>query len=312
MDRSAFRERFEEFMAYLDVEKGFSHNTIKSYFLDLQQLERFWERFEQRESKQYIFKSILDRFFLNLHHKKTSKSSIARKISCFNSFEKFLLTQNIELKLNLTRPKIDKKLPVFLSPDEVFFLLDKISNEQLPTEHPERDRTILEFLYATGIRCSELTNITMADIDFAEKTIRIKGKGNKERIVLFGEKAKQQALKYLSAERIKPQNNQEPLFLNNRIEQMSSRAIQRVIKMFRKFLKIERNITPHKIRHTFATHMLNQGVDLRVVQELLGHKSLSSTEKYTHVSTPRLVHIYETVHPIKEMIKKTNKKHDSL
>ena len=307
MNRSDFRERFEEFIAYLDVEKGVSAHTLKSYFLDLHQFQEFWKHIETTDNKTHSFKTTLDRFFVNLYHKQICKSSIARKISCFNSFEKFLLTQNIELKLTLKRPKIDRKLPVFLSIDEVFHLLDTISNEQLPTEHPERDRTILEFLYATGIRCSELTTITVQDIDFDEKTIRIKGKGNKERLVLFGEKAKSQALKYVSTERIKPQTRNENFFLNNRLEQMSCRAIQRIIKMFRQFLKIERNITPHKIRHTFATHMLNQGVDLRVVQELLGHKSLSSTEKYTHVSTPHLIHIYDTIHPIKAMTKKAHK-----
>ncbi len=146
--------------------------------------------------------------------------------------------------------------------------------------------------------------ITGSGIDFDEKTILIRGKGARERIVLFGEKAKKQALIYMDKERIKPQNKQECFFLNNRLEQMSSRAIQRIIEMFRKFLKIERKITPHKIRHTFATHLLNQGVDLRVVQELLGHKTLSSTEKYTHVSTPHLVKMYDTFHPINKMIKK--------
>ncbi|OGB97384.1 hypothetical protein A3F06_02680 [candidate division TM6 bacterium RIFCSPHIGHO2_12_FULL_36_22] len=304
MNLSAFTERCEEFLVYIDVEKGVSSNTLKSYQLDLNQFIQFWKQTEKKSKKTQQLKVIIERFFVNMYHKNISKSSVARKISCLNSFEKFMLTQGINLKLSLQRPKIDKKLPIFLSVDEIFHLLDKVSNEALPTSYPERDKTILEFLYATGIRCSELTHITIEDLDFEEKTILIKGKGSRERIVLFGEKAKKQALIYLEKERIKPQSKQERFFLNNRLEAMSSRAIQRIIEMFRKFLKIERKITPHKIRHTFATHLLNQGVDLRVVQELLGHKTLSSTEKYTHVSTPHLVQMYDTFHPINKMIKK--------
>ena len=216
MNLAEFSERCEEFIVYMDVEKGVSNNTLKSYQLDLKQFSTFWKHLQKTSKKKQLFKTVLDRFFVHFYTQNISKSSIARKISCLNSFEKFLLTQGIDLKLSLQRPKIDRKLPVFLSVDEIFHLLDKVKTKDLPSQHPERDKTILEFLYATGIRCSELINIGMEDLDFDEKTILIKGKGSKERIVLFGEKAKQQAMIYLKDERIKPQSPQEKFFLNNR------------------------------------------------------------------------------------------------
>ncbi|HLW73162.1 MAG TPA: tyrosine-type recombinase/integrase, partial [Candidatus Babeliales bacterium] len=176
--------------------------------------------------------------------------------------------------------------------------------EALPTRYPVRDKTIFELLYATGVRCSELVNICVEDVDMEAKTIRIFGKGKKERIVLFGLKACEKILEYYATERPEIHNQQEPLFLNYRYEKLTSRSVQRIIKMFRAFLPIERQLTPHKLRHSFATHLLNQGADLRAVQELLGHKTLATTEKYTHVSLENLSKLCEGVHPINAMINK--------
>ena len=162
-----------------------------------------------------------------------------------------------------------------------------------------RDKAILELLYATGIRCSELVNICFNDINLEEKTIRIFGKGRKERIVLFGNKAKKQLVRYITAERETVAHKDEAVFLNFRGGQLSSRSVQRIIEMFRKFLQLERPITPHKLRHSFATHLLNQGADLRMVQELLGHQTLASTEKYTHVSLQVLSKMCDEVHPMR-------------
>jgi len=188
----------------------------------------------------------------------------------------------------------------------MFHLLDNVKAEDIPSNHPLRDIAILELLYATGIRCSELTNIKFCDIDMDEKTIRIWGKGNRERLALFGDKAKQKIINYVEHERKKVFSQEENLFVNNRNVRLSSRAIQRTLEDFRRFLKIKRPITPHKIRHTFATHLLNQGVDLRLVQELLGHRSLSSTEKYTHVTLQRLTDLCNRLHPINQLLKKND------
>ena len=244
--------------------------------------------------------------FQSIVNNKIKTSSIARKVSCLKSFEKFCLTQGQKIELKLKRPKVEKKLPIYLSVDEMFHLLDKVKAEDLPTRHPLRDMAILELLYATGIRCAELTHIKLSDIDMNEKTIRIWGKGNRERIALFGEKAKHKVIIYIEKERTSVNSPEEFLFINNRNTRLSSRAIQRTLEEFRRFLKIKRPITPHKIRHTFATHLLNQGVDLRLVQELLGHKSLASTEKYTHVTIQHLTDLCNRLHPINQLLKKQN------
>lgn len=246
---------------------------------------------------------MIERYLVSLFHKKIDKSSVARKLSCFTSFERFLRTQGIRLQLKLKRPKVEKKLPVYLSVDEIFHLLDAIPDHEMQSKRPVRDKAILELLYATGVRCSELVNIRIKDIDMANKTIRIIGKGNKERVVLFGEKAKQKLLSYMDVERPRAYSPDENLFLTIRCGPVNSRAVQRIIEGFRKFLSIDRPLSPHKIRHSFATHLLNQGTDLRIVQELLGHKSLSSTEKYTHVSLDQLAKICDNNHPLTKFLK---------
>lgn len=309
-----FEEKKNEFLIYIDIEKNLSEHTRRAYKNDLDQFITFWKRISQTENNnnnnnqtiEIPLKQTIGRFLIFMFHKKIEKSSIARKISCLKSFEKFLYTQGIKIDFNLLRPKIDKKLPIYLTIDEVFNLLDNIEDQQLPTKQPCRDKAIFELLYATGIRCSELVNIRLNDIDIDNKIIRVMGKGKKERLVLFGQKAKEKINQYIENERLQTVNNDEKLFLNNRGEAFTTRSIQRIIAMFRDFLKIERKITPHKLRHSFATHMLNQGVDLRVVQELLGHKTLSSTEKYTHVTTTELSELCDKLHPFNNMNKLIN------
>jgi len=304
-----FNKQRKDFLIYLSVEKNLSHNTQRAYDSDLKQFGEFWENLNKEDKKRLGFRQIIERFLVSLFYKKIDKSSIARKFSCFKSFEKFLQSQGIKLSLKLTRPRLDKKLPIYLSEEEIFHLLDEVKNEDLHTKRPYRDKAIFELIYATGVRCSELVNIAFNDIDFANKTIRIFGKGAKERIVLFGQKAHDRILQYLEHERPRILSQKEKIFLNYKNGPLTSRSVQRVFEMFRKFLKIDKQITPHKVRHSFATHMLNKGVDLRVIQELLGHKTLSSTEKYTHISLDRLSKICDTSHPIKSMFKKN--KNDS-
>lgn len=303
MNLSKFKEKRDEFLIYLQVEKNFAANTLEAYTSDLKQFIEFWESLGAEEKSNLHVRQIIERYLVSLFYKKLSKSSIARKFSCFTSFERFLRTQGIRLNLKLQRPRLEKKLPIYLSVDEMFHLLDKVKDQQLPTKYPIRDKAILELLYATGIRCSELTNIRFGDIDMVNKTIRIVGKGNKERIVLFNNKAKKKLVEYLTTERAHITNGNDFIFLNSRYKPIDSRTVQQVVEMYRKFLHIERPITPHKIRHSFATHLLNQGADLRIVQELLGHKSLTSTERYTHVSLDNLAKICDTTHPFNKLFK---------
>jgi len=299
-----FKEKKNEFIVHLEVERNLSQHTLRAYEGDLRQFIVFWEGLAPQEKKVLTLRQIIERYLVSLFYKKIDKSSIARKFSSFKSFATFLQRSGIKLNLHLKRPRLDKKLPIYLSTQEITHLLDGVKEEDLPTRNPIRDKTILEVLYATGVRCSELINIRMCDIDMSNKTIRIRGKGNKERIVLFGDKARKKMREYTSKERVEPKSSTDSFFLNNRREKMTPRTVQRVIEMFRGFLKINRQITPHKIRHSFATHLLNQGADLRVVQELLGHQSLSSTEKYTHVSLKDLSRMCEDMHPVKAMLDK--------
>lgn len=294
-----FTHARQDFLIYVEIQKGLAVHTIKSYALDLQQCETFWHM----HHAQLSLKETLDHFFIHLYNNKTQNSSIARKVSCLKSFEKFCLTQGRKLELKLQRPHIEKKLPIYLSVDEMFHLLDNVQSNDLPTSHPLRDVAILELLYATGMRCSELVNIKVNDVNMGEKIIQVNGKGGRERLTLFGSKAAEKIKNYLEKERKHVHSEDEYLFLNNRNNALSTRAIQRTLEEFRVFLKIKRRITPHKIRHTFATHLLNQGVDLRIVQELLGHRSLASTQIYTHVSMQQLANVCERLHPINQLIK---------
>jgi integrase/recombinase XerC len=306
MKRSAFIEKKDEFLQQITIERNLSPHTIRAYTSDLGQFIDFWEKLPALDQQNLSVRQIIERYLMLLFYKKLHKSTIARKFSCFRSFELFLSKQGVMLNLKLKRPRVEKTLPVYLTVNEMFHLLDTVHDDALPTQNPIRDKTILELLYATGIRCSELVCIRLGDLDMTQKTIRILGKGRRERIVLFGEKALAMITSYLSSERPIAQSTEEALFLNYRGTQLTSRSVQRIIHMFRAFLKIERPITPHKIRHTFATHLLHEGADLRTVQELLGHKALSSTERYTHVTLNDLKKVCHTLHPIQRIIKKNN------
>jgi site-specific recombinase XerD len=301
MDIIQFKNIKQDFIIFLEVERNCAHNTVSAYNNDLNLFIEFWEHLSVDEQKLLSLRQVIERYLMSLYYKKINNNSIARKFSAFSSFARYAQSVGITIDLKLKRPKIDKKLPVFLSVDEIFYLLDTIKESDLPTRYPLRDKTILELFYATGIRCSELVNIKIKDLDLSQKTIRIKGKGSVERIVLFGQKAQEKMELYINKERGGSLDPETHLFLNNRQEKLTTRSIQRMFIMFRKLLKIDKPLTPHKMRHSFATHLLNQGADLRAVQELLGHKTLSSTEKYTHVSLEQLTRMCDTIHPINRM-----------
>ncbi len=307
MTHQEFQEKVQQFITYLDVERNLSAHTIRAYTSDLNSFLTFWKKLSTSDQTNLSVRQIIERYLVSLYYKKIDKNTIARKFSCFTSFTKFLKTYGISINLELKRPRLTKKLPVYLSIDEVFYVLDTIPDHDLPTQHPIRDKAIFELFYATGIRCAELVSIKAKDIDLKQKTIRILGKGNKERIVLFGKKAKQKLEEYLRDERDPITNQDDVIFIGTKGKPLSTRTVQHIFEMFRAFLKTGKQITPHKLRHSFATHLVNQGTDLRVVQELLGHKTLASTEKYTHVSLDDLTKICNDLHPINRMLKKERK-----
>lgn len=299
MNYTEFIQDINPFLHTITVERNISVHTRRAYESDLAQVGAFWCELEDREKIHFPIKTVLERYFIALYHKKISKTSIARKISCFKSFERYLKrARAVSLSLILARPRIDKKLPTVLTLDEVFFLLDKVELTQEHTHFPYRDKAILEMLYATGIRCSELVNIQLKDIDPLEQIIRISGKGKKERLVLFGSECKKKLDLYITHERIKPTTCTEFLFLNYKHEQLTTRSIQRICALFTTFLDTKKQITPHVLRHSFATHLLQQGADLKSVQELLGHATIASTERYTHFSLEGLSAFCDTRHPL--------------
>jgi integrase/recombinase XerC len=304
MDLRGFKEKVEQFLNYLEVEKNVSIHTLRAYRSDLRQLTEFWARIEKKEPKiNNTADQIFRRFIHSLYFKKITKTSLARKFSCIRSLVHYLKSDGISFPLSVKLPRLRRKLPSILTVDEVFYLLDGIKNSDLPTRFPLRDKSIFELLYATGVRCSELVNVRLQDINFDERTIVVFGKGKKSRVVLFGKKANKVLEKYLKDERphlVVDRENQF-LFLNYAGGQLTTRSVQRVCQMFQKFLKMERKLTPHKIRHSFATHLLNQGVDLRVVQELLGHRTLATTQIYTHVSSAELAKMCDEKHPLNTM-----------
>jgi site-specific recombinase XerD len=304
MNKELFETKVKEFITFLDAEKNASPHTIRAYESDLHQLIDFWNHVTASSPlKPQSFDDIVRRYIVSLFYKKISKPSLARKCSCLRSLQQFLQQQGIALNIAIKSPRIDRKLPTVLTIDEIFFLLDLIKDNHLPTRYPCRDKAIFELLYATGIRCSELVSITLNDINFDEKTIRVMGKGRRERIVLFGSKAMQMLKKYLAIERpaLAKDTSRLHLFLNCGGGPLTTRSVQRIFEMFRRFLHIDRNLTPHKIRHSFATHLLHEGVDLRVIQELLGHKNLATTEIYTHISNQQLAQMCDEKHPLNNL-----------
>lgn len=297
MKSDEFKKYTDDFLSYIKIERNLSKHTYRSYASDLKLFFDFWQHLLTYEPDASL-NLALERYFVSLFHRKIDKNSVARRVSCFKSFKRFLERLNVPFTLSIQRPRPDKKLPVFLTIDEIFYLLDTVKNEDLPTKRPLRDKAIFEVLYATGIRCSELCAMSIGSLDFTNKLIRIMGKGRKERFALFGSKAHDALQAYLTHERPQAHSSSEKVFVNFRNEPLDPRSIQRIIGMFGSFLPHKKIITPHKIRHSFATHLLNQGVDLRIVQELLGHKSLSSTEKYTHVTMQELQSMIHELHPL--------------
>lgn len=280
MERADLRSHVEAFLDHLQKTKSISDHTKRSYGSDLSGLFSFWEEIEKNSKKKVSFQDAIKRFRSHLTLKKTRASTIARKVSCFNSFVHFLAQQGLIENTNFVRPLVVLAQPKTITQKELIFLLDELSEEKLPTPYPHRDKAVIELLYATGMRSSELSNIRLGDINFEERSITIRGKKSKLRTVYFGEKAAVQLKNYLEKERQKTTGTTEYLFLNYRHEPLTARSIQRICEMFASFLEIGRALTPQILRHSFAVHLLEKGTQIATVQHLLGHSVRISTERY--------------------------------
>lgn len=283
------------FIKHLNVEKNYSIHTLKNYEHDL----NIFKDFMKNKNINKIDYSDIRNYLSHLYELNHSKTSIARNISTLRSFFKFLYSEKIindNPMILISNPKLDKTLPKFLNYKEIDAIL-KIPNTLLPTG--KRDALILEMLYSTGLRVSELVNIKLSDINFHEQKIKILGKGNKERYVLFGTICLEKINDYLKNGRPYLGKNitNDYLFLNKRGKPITDRSIRNIINDVAKLASLKMHISPHVIRHTFATHMLNEGADLKSVQELLGHENLSTTQIYTHVSNEHLRNTYLNCHP---------------
>lgn len=289
-----------EFKIYLKIEKNASHYTVQYYLDDLKVFFNFLESEEIKTVKK-VDSSIVRLFLTSLHESKLSRKSISRKISCLRTFFKFLEREkkvHTNPFMHVTLPKSEQNLPGFLYEEELNKLFD-VSDLDLPLG--QRDQALLEVLYATGIRVSECSMLEIEHIDFSIGVLLVNGKGNKERYVPFGQFAKNALEKYINSGRnellSKTSTNQKAVFLNARGTKLTDRGIRVILNKLVEKAALTIQLHPHKLRHTFATHMLNEGADLRTVQELLGHESLSSTQIYTHVTKDHLRKIYMKSHP---------------
>ena len=287
-------ELINEFLRYLLIDKGYSNNTIESYKNDLDKFLKFIEDIDINQ----ITNQNLKEYIKYLNKETLNEKSISRNISCLKSFYKFL---NIEkyIKENpsdiLFQPKIKKSLPNTLTEEEVLNLL----NIELTDNFSYRNKAMLELIYATGLRVSELINLKLQDIDFSQDIIRTFGKGKKERIVPIGDFAKEYLKIYIYEYRgsMLKKENSEYLFLNNHGKQITRQGFFKILKKLAKEKGIEKELSPHTLRHSFASHLLKYGADLRTIQELLGHSNISTTQIYTHVTNEELKNNYKEFHP---------------
>jgi integrase/recombinase XerC len=291
----------KQFEQYLQVEKNASEHTCRNYLLDLGEFDSFLtQRGPAYVSGVEQINNLTIRGFMGQLAKNNKKSSQARKLSTLRTFFKFLVRENFigQNPASAVRtPKLDKYLPQHLTVDEAFALLDSV-----PASDPAhaRDRAILEVLYSTGIRVSEMVGLNRNDLELNLGIIKVRGKGRKERIVPIGKKAIAALNHYLQkSENLLPegQRGNIPVFLNSRAGRLTTRSVGRLIDKYVKHCGLQRNISPHSIRHSFATHLLNAGADLRAIQELLGHVNLSTTQRYTHLNIDKLMEVYDRAHP---------------
>ncbi len=286
------KEYIEAFIRYLDLEKGASSHTLRAYRKDLAE-------FSQSFTGMPDTVDVMDLrgFIAGQIQKGLNKTTVSRRLSSIRSFFRYLYREG-HLKTNpaklVSNPKMPKLLPRFLSVDDVFSLIEKPQGIGFI---PARDRAILELLYASGLRVSELAGINTDDLSMKESLIKVRGKGKKERIVPVGSKAVD-ALKSYIIERMLRKSAERALFLNRAGKRLTDRGVRRIVVKYARAMALHGHIGPHTLRHSFASHLLQGGADLRVIQELLGHASLSTTQKYTHLDIAHLMDVYDKAHPL--------------
>ena len=295
----------EEFLTHLRVEKTASNLTLLSYRTDLGQFFDFLSQ-EYQEPPEALATELLNHktvrnYLADMQGRGLSRSTMARKLASLRSFVKYLCREDIlpgNPIANVSTPKQERKLPRFLYPTEIDLLLNAPDPTQMMGR---RDKAILETLYAAGVRVSELVSINMADIDWEEESILIRGKGNKERLAPMGRQSKAALLNYVQQSRNlllqAGQTTTAALFLNKFGSRLSARSVRNIINKYVDTVAITQKVSPHTLRHSFATHLLNGGADLRTVQELLGHVKLSTTQIYTHLTKENIKKIYDNSHP---------------
>lgn len=279
----------DKFLAYLEIEKNYSPHTLLNYRLDLEEFLRLTETVPVERMDYFQ----LRKYLADMRVKEYRPRTLARKLSALRSFFKFLQREG-HIKNNpaqlLTTPKLDKKLPNFLSETEIVSLLEVPQKDK---EAGLRDRAILETLYSSGLRVSELVGLNMENVDFISNLVKVMGKGKKERLVPIGNQALAAIKDYVDHRKRKS----NIVFLNKNGTRLTAKSVCDITHKYIKLTSVNRNISPHVLRHSFATHLLNRGADLRSVQELLGHVNLSTTQIYTHVTTDRLKSVYDKAHP---------------
>ncbi len=300
----------DSFLESISSEKGYSENTCRAYRHDLGEFAGYLSEHNgldktEADDDRFVIDDVgalMIRGYLGFLYKKNKKSTMARKLSALRTFFRYLVKRGLLTDNpadSILTPKQDQRIPLYLPVDEMFRLLDAVQTDTLADL---RNRAMFETLYSCGIRVSELTGMDQTDVDFANSSIRVLGKGNKERIVPIGKKALAAIMAY--RERLNMESGMQmpqdgPLFLNLRKGRLTARSIARMLEKLVKECGLYTPVSPHVLRHTFATHMLDAGADLRVVQEFLGHKNLSTTQRYTHVSIDRLMNTYDKAHPRK-------------
>lgn len=279
----------DKFISYLEIEKNYSPHTILNYRIDLEEFLKF----AGKTAVTKVDYQLLRRFLAQMRSKDYRPRTLSRKLSSLRSFFRFLQREGV-VEENpaslLMSPKLEKTLPKFLDETEMLKLLEAPSAD---TVAGRRDRAIMETLYSTGIRVSELVGLNIDHVDMISNIAKVAGKGKKERIIPIGDKALDTIRDYLGSRKHKS----NALFLNKNGTRLTDRSVRNIINKHIKAASLRQDISPHVMRHSFATHMLNRGADLRSVQELLGHVNLSTTQIYTHVTTDRLKEVYDKAHP---------------
>lgn len=287
------RPFIEQFLKFLEIEKNSSPHTIKNYRSDL--VEFF--KFIGKNSLKDINYLEIRKFLAYLKEKEFLKTTVSRKLACLKSFFKYLTRERL-LTTNpasgIQTPKRDRRLPSFLEIKEVEHLIEAAKGDKWETK---RDLAILETLYSSGIRVSELVGLNEEDVDLLSHLIKVRGKGKKERIVPIGSCAVNAIKSYVDSAPLDLEKRSVPLLINRRKTRLTDRSVRRIILKYAGLAALKKGISPHTLRHSFATHLLDSGADLRSVQELLGHAHLSTTQIYTHVSAKRLREAYDQAHP---------------